>query len=586
MADPKEKVSTGEDKRPEHKTPIVKTLRQFLAIARAFFVTSKQRRKARGFLILMLTFALAVGGVQVLMSYAGRDFMTAISKKDVDGYWKYMGLYLATFALAVPVGVYYRWLEERLALLWRESLAEHLIERYFNNRAYYRLRGQEAIDNPDQRIAEDVKLFTQKSLTFLLIILNSTVTLIAFMGVLWTISKMLVLVLVLYAIAGTAGSMLIGRRLVGLYYTQYGKEADLRYGLVRVRDNAESIAFYRGERREHADLLHRLIGAVRNTVAIITWNRNLGFFTNSYNYAALIIPTVIAAPLYMRGEVEFGVVTQAGGAFAQVLAAVSLIITQFEALSAYLANVQRLGLLWDNLDDFDADERRAAEESKLDLDEDSRVIKLEKLNVCTPGNGKTLVEDLTFELRKKQSLLVMGPSGTGKSSLLRTVAGLWASGEGSLERPPLSELMFLPQRPYMIEGTLRDQLLYPFSQAKLSDEEIKKVVDQVNLADVFDRVSGDLDAKVDWTNILSIGEQQRIAFARLLLRKPRFVFLDEATSALDEENQDRMYKLLKETGSGFISVGHRSTLIGFHERVLQLASDGGWQIKDAKEMAA
>src|SRR5690349_20133072 len=162
MADSKKNDSAGEDRRPEGKTPIVKTFRQFLGIARAFFMNSKQTRKARSFLVATLTFALAVGGVQVLMSYAGRDFMTAISKKDVAGYWKYMGLYLATFALAVPVGVYYRWLEERLALLWRESLAEHLIERYFNNRAYYRLRGLDAIDNPDQRIAEDVRLFTSK----------------------------------------------------------------------------------------------------------------------------------------------------------------------------------------------------------------------------------------------------------------------------------------------------------------------------------------------------------------------------------------------------------------------------------------
>lgn len=574
------------DAKSEAAVTTKKTLRQFASIARTFFVESRQRRRARYYLIFTIALALAVGGVQVLMSYAGRDFITAISLRDFDGYSTSLMWYLGTFGMAVPIGVYYRWMEQRLALLWRESLSEHLIERYFNNRAYYRLRGSEAIDNPDQRIGEDVRLFTSKSLTFFLITLNATVTLVAFLGVLWTISKLLVSVLFLYALAGTVGSILIGRRLVALHYNQYAKEADLRYGLVRVRDNAESIAFYRGERREHADLLMRLIRALRNTVQIIGWNRNLGFFTNSYNYAALVIPTVIVAPMYMRGEVEFGVVTQAGGAFAQVLAAVSLIITQFEMLSDYVANAQRLGVLWENLDEFDADEERTARESQLEIDEDSRIVRLVKLTICTPGGERQLVRDLSLEVRKRQSLLIMGPSGSGKSSLLRTIAGLWPSGVGSLERPPLSELMFLPQRPYMVQGTLREQLLYPFPQQRISDEQIREVVDSVNLCDVFGRVEGDLDSEVDWANILSIGEQQRVAFARLLLCKPRFAFLDEATSALDEENEERMYRLVIESGAGFISAGHRTTLIQFHERILQLDLEGKWEIRDAERKVA
>lgn len=561
---------------------LTKTGRQFWNISQAFFA-SPQQRKARGYLAVLLTLALSVGAVQVLMSYTARDFMTAIARKDADAYWRVLGLYLGTFALAVPLGVYYRWTEQRLALLWREWLAQHLMKRYFNNRAYYRLRGSEGIDNPDQRISEDVRNFTTNSLSFLLIILNAGVTLVAFLGVLWGISATLVAGLFAYAIAGTALSILIGSRLVRLHYQQYRREADFRYGLVRVRDNAESIAFYRGESREQTDLVSRLKAVVLNFIVIIAWNRNLAFFTTSYNYAALVLPIAVVAPMFMRGEVEFGVVTQAAGAFAQVLAAVSLIITQFDGLSTYLAGVQRLGTLWDNLDDFDADEERVAREATQQLDEDSRIVKLDKLTVRTPSPSKTLVQDLSFELKRTQSLLIMGASGTGKSSVLRTIAGLWPSGSGALERPPLVELMFLPQRPYMIEGNLRDQLLYPYPEHKVDDETIRAVVAEVNLSDVFARVDDDLDRVLDWTNVLSVGEQQRVAFARLFLRKPRFAFLDEATSALDEENQGMLYRLLQKSGIGFISVGHRETLIPYHNRILRLEPAGAWELKAAGE---
>ncbi len=563
------------------------TARQFRVISKAFF-SSERRHRARGFLIALLVLALAVGAVQVLMSYAGRDFMTAIAMKNPAAYWQALAWYLGSFALAVPIGVYYRWVEERLALLWREWMAQHLVKRYFNNRAYYRLRGSESVDNPDQRISEDVRNFTTSSLAFMLIVLNSLVTLIAFIGVLWMISGLLVAIMVAYAAAGTAISILIGRKLVRLHYHQYEKEADFRYSLVRVRDNAESIAFFRGEKREHLDLFNRLSAAVANMRLIIIRNRNLGFFTNSYNYLALVIPVLVVAPMYMSGKIEFGVVTQAAGAFATVLAAVSLIITQFSGLSNYLASVQRLGSLWDQLDEHDAEEERIAYEAENVPNENSRIVKLDKLTICTPGVGKTLVKELSFELHANQSLIIMGASGTGKSSVLRTIAGLWPGASGLLERPAFDHLMFLPQKPYMVEGCLRDQLLYPYPDRGASDEEIRKIVADVNLSDVFTRVDDDLDRVVDWGNVLSLGEQQRIAFARLFLRKPKFAFLDEATSALDEENQGDLYRLLKESQISYISVGHRITLIDYHDRLLTLDRSGSWEIEvvDAKKYPA
>ncbi|MEY4483727.1 MAG: hypothetical protein RL693_1179, partial [Verrucomicrobiota bacterium] len=220
-----------------------------------------------------------------------------------------------------------------------------------------------------------------------------------------------------------------------------------------------------------------------------------------------------------------------------------------------------------------------AQESSTPVAEDSHILKLDKLTVCTPDRSHTLVTDLSFELRVKQSLLIMGASGTGKSSVLRTIAGLWPCGNGTLQRPALNELMFLPQRPYMVEGNLRDQLRYPYPDQGATDEQIHEIVDRVNLADVFQRVDNDLDRVIDWTNVLSLGEQQRIAFARLFLRQPKFAFLDEATSALDEDNQDHLYQLLKKSGIGFISVGHRTTLMEHHARILILDRSGSWELK-------
>jgi putative ATP-binding cassette transporter len=561
------------------KEKLGKTFGQLWAITKAFF-RSERRKRARVLLVLLLVLSVAYVMVTVLTSYAGRDFITAIEKKDGAAYRSAMWRYLGTFVVAILINVWYRWAEQSLALLWREWMSQHLIKRYFNNRAYYRLRGSENIDNPDQRICEDVRNFTQDSLGYALMVVNSVMTLVGFLGVLWSISGALVGVAVVYAIVGTFLCFVIGRRLVRLHYDKYQKEADLRYGLVRVRDNAESIAFYRGEKREHLDLVQRVASVVMNMRSIIVWTRNLGFFRNSYNYLALVVPILIVAPMFMRGEMPFGVVTQTLEAFAAVLGAVSLVANNFEGLSAYLAGVQRLGILWDELDDFDAEEERSARESLQQLNETSTKVKLEKLNVLTPDGAKELATELSFELSGTQSLIIMGASGSGKSSIMRTIAGLWPSGSGLLERPALAQLMFLPQRPYMVTGNLRDQLRYPDQNRNDEDDRIREIMEQVNLADVLSRVDGDLDRVIDWTNVLSLGEQQRVAFARLFLRLPKFVFLDEATSALDEDNQRHIYEMIRQSGIGFISVGHRETLIQYHERVLLLTGGGAWEMSE------
>jgi len=533
----------------------------------------------------MLALCLAVGVVQVLVSYAGRNFITSLSQRDPAGFYRNLWIYLATFALAVPVGVFYRYTAERLSLLWRQWMTHLLVKRYFFNRAYYRLRSSNRVDNPDQRISEDVKSFTTGVLGYLLTMINSAVTLCAFIGVLWTISWELPVGLVVFATLGTGLSILIGKRLVGLHFKQYQKEADFRYSLIRIRDNAESIAFFRGEKREHRDLVVRFAEVVTNTMWIIGWNRTLGFFTNSYNYVALIIPTLIVGPMFMRGAVEFGVVTQAESAFAQVLMALSVIVAQFDGLSAFAAGIKRLGDLWDELDDFDAEDALMEKDTQVSVEEGAGTLKLTDLTVQTPGAEKTLTRKLNFTLPPGKSVLIMGASGTGKSSLLRTIAGLWQSGEGSIERPKLNNLIFLSQRPYMVQGNLREQLVYPQSEEGADDHLIRQALEKVNFTEVLDRVDGDFGRSIDWTNILSLGEQQRVSFARIFLRKPVLAFLDEATSSLDEANERLLYQSLRKLGISFVSVGHRSTLKEFHDHLITLNKDGTAEISDLPAQA-
>lgn len=570
-------VPPAETPPPSEQTPPRFSWRQWRTLVHVYFV-SERRRQALGWLVILAILILAFAGINVWMSYAGRDFMTAITERNAPGYTKALLVYVIALSAAVPLGVYYRYAEERLALAWREWLTARLERRYFNNRAYYRIRNAGVIDNPDQRISEDAKLFTTTTLSLLLIIANSLITLIAFTGVLWSISGLLVAVLFAYALVGTLGTILIGRRLVGINFHQYAKEADFRYGLVRVRDNAESIAFYRGEKRELQDLGQRFAGVVKNTLWLIGWTRNLGFFTSAYSYAAFLVPTLVVAPMFMRGEIEFGSVTQAGGAFASVLAAVSMVITQFEKISAYGANVTRLGVLWDGLDELDVEDERERGEEEISIEERGRTLEMKEVTVRPPGSERVLVDHLNLHIGAGESVLVMGASGTGKSSLLRTIAGLWDSADGDIERPPLGRVMFLPQRPYMVPGSLRNQLQYPQLDKAIDDDRIRKILTLVRLKDVAARVDNDLDARVDWSNVLSLGEQQRVAFARLLLREPAIAFLDEATSALDEDNEEYLYGLLRKRKIAFLSVGHRSTLRQFHDRLLVLEKDGAWEL--------
>jgi len=526
---------------------------------------------------------LVINGINVGISYIARNVDNTLVAYQADEFWQVVAIYAFCLVLALPIRALQSYLIPKLGLLWREWLSGRLLNRYLDNRAYYVLNpndeSAEEIDNPDQRISQDTASFTSTSLSVTVEIVAALLTFVSFILVLWTISTKLALWLLIYSVAGTAVIVFASRKLVALNYDQLRLEADFRYGLVHIRDNAESIAFYRGEQQEGREAERRLGGAIRNYNKLIVWEALISVIQRSYDYFSRFLPWLVIAPIYFAKEVDFGVFGQASIAFSQVLFSVSYIVNNIDRLAAFSASISRLEGFQGTVEAIGQQDAAALQAAAV-AEGPSNALLVSHVDLVPPQGGRRLIHDLSLEVAPHQRVLVVGPSGCGKTSFLRLVSGLWPAAAGSVQRPPQSELLFIPQKPYMILGSLREQLCYPLDPQRFSDQHLRSVLEEVRLSELVQRYP-DFDIKQDWPRLLSLGEQQRLAFARLLLNSPRFVVLDEATSALDVGTEKHLYQLLVQREMAFVSVGHRPTLTAFHDTVLELDGQGGWKLQPA-----
>ena len=552
------------------------TWQHWLAQIQAFAGAPDAGRLARTLFAVVIIFALATNGLNVVNSYVARNFMTALAERDQQGFITQALTWVGVFAAATAISVLGRYYEDRLGLVWRNWATTRLLERYMARRNYLKVATVAGIENPDQRIAEDVKSFTTVTLSFVLMIFNGSLTVISFAAVLWTISPELFGVGVLYATVGTFLSLLLGRPLVRLNYQQLDREADFRAALVHVKENAALVALTGREGNFSGHLRRHLDHLVENAGRVIVVQRNLSFFTTGYNWLIQLIPALMVAPLFMRGDIEFGVITQSAVAFTHLLGAFSLIVTQTQLLSSLAAVVARLDALIMAIDEGHEERHKGIET----VEDDGRLA-FENVTMLSAHRRRVLIADLNLVLLPGARLLVRGAQNDVRSVLMRTTAGLRNWGHGRIIRPHSAQMMFVTEQPYLPDGTLLEMLLADDREradVQSYRDTVLATLRMVGLEAVL-ALCVDIDTEQKWTSLLTIGEQQLLVCARVLLAGPRFVMIERLSVTLERPTIDNMLDLFAQRGITHIVLEPEAQDLTHFDLVLDLAEGGSWQLR-------
>ncbi|MEO8248242.1 MAG: ABC transporter ATP-binding protein/permease [Burkholderiales bacterium] len=562
------------------------------------YFQSDQKWKARGLLLAIVLLNLGAVYMLVLLNEWNRVFYDALQNKQADVFWAQLWRFCYLAFMFIVIAVYRFYLTQLLELRWREWMTDHYLKRWLSNNAFYKMElarytslatgtanaGQSAPDNPDQRIQEDLFLFTSYTVSLSMGLLNAIVTLVSFVGILWTLSGsftfelggssftipgFMVWMALLYCAAGSLLTYYIGRPQIALNYRQQRFEADFRHHMTRVREYSEAIALDRGAQVERGHLDLRFTSVLSNYLKLIKAQKNLIWFTTFFNQAATVFPFVVAAPRFFSGAIQLGVLMQIASAFGRVQDSLSWFVDNYPNLAAWKATTDRLT-------SFEAGMAAQAKVLASSQVASTGAVEAHDLTLALP-TGAVLLDHLSLKAEPGDRILVKGPSGSGKSTLFRALASIWPFARGEIALPERfeQEAVFIPQRPYFPNGPLRHALAYPEPASRYSDAELDRALTDALLP----QLAGRLDEEDAWGQKLSGGEQQRLAIARTLLKKPKWIFADEATSALDEAAEkslyERLLELVRASGGALISIAHRPGVAAFHDK--------RWEIEKSPE---